>query len=72
MKDLPTTATGDDDIDRIVDALVADPTRADDIKCLLRGKIAAPDSVNVAFPAARYSAAVAQTDVDDMWDNVPI
>ena len=73
MTYLPTQNGGaDDDIDKIVDALVADPSRADDIKSLLRGKLAAPESVNVAYAAPSARAVPAQTDLDDMWDNVPI
>ncbi len=63
-----------DEVDDIVDALVADPTRASDVKALLKRKIAAPDIVHMVVPrAAESKAAVAEDDTeDDLWDNVPV
>ncbi len=63
-----------DEVDDIVDALVADPTRASDVKALLKRKIAAPDIVHMVAPrAAPAKAAGAEDDTeDDLWDNVPI
>jgi hypothetical protein len=60
----------DDDVDRIVDALVADPTRAEDLKSVLRSKLVAPDAVRVALPFRAVS--VASEEAEDMWDNVPV
>jgi hypothetical protein len=63
-----------DEVDEIVDALVADPTRANDVKAILRHKISAPDIVRMVAPKSRI-AKVAVTDEeadDDIWDNLPI
>lgn len=59
---------GRDDIDRIVDALLENPTRAGDIKALLRQKMTAPEVVRVAHAATGPSP----EDADDLWDNVPV
>ena len=63
-----------DDVDEIVDALVADPSRASDVKALLKRKIAAPDIVRMVVPrAANAKFAVADDDAeDDIWDNMPV
>ena len=69
LKDIMETNTSRDDIDRIVDALLENPTRAGDIKTLLRQKMEAPDVVSVARAVRRDPAG---DDVEDMWDNVPV
>ena len=59
-----------DDIDRIVAALIADPARADDMKALLRQKLSAshrPTEAGVDRGGAHDSR-----DVEDMWDNLPV
>lgn len=58
-----------DDIDRIVDALLANPANAGDIKTILRSKLGAPDIVHVVHAAPRTQDA---DDVEDFWDNVPV
>lgn len=60
-----------DDVDRIVSTLLADPTRADDMKRLLRKKLRAPDLVRVALPSRSRAGQISE-DVEDMWDNVPV
>ena len=64
------TARRTDDIDRIVAVLLNDPTRADDMKHLLRQKIKAPSAVRLAVP--RVSVRAMEEDVEDLWDNVPV
>ena len=63
-----------DEVDDIVDALVADPTRASDVKALLKSKIAAPDIIQMVAPRRPPAKAVVAEDdtEDDLWDNVPI
>lgn len=63
-----------DEVDEIVDALVADPTRANDVKAILRHKISAPDIVRMVAPKTGSArAAITEEDLDDdIWDNVPI
>ncbi len=63
-----------DEVDKIVDALVADPTRANDVKALLKRKIAAPDIVTMVIPRATPSKVAVSEDEseDDLWDNVPV
>lgn len=63
-------ATRPDDVDRIVAALIRDPSRADDIKDVLRQKLTAPDTVRVALPT-RYNRST-EDDLDELWDNVPV
>ena len=63
-----------DEVDQIVDALVADPSCASDVKMLLRRKIAAPDIVHMIAPRpAGVKAAITEGEAeDDMWDNMPV
>ncbi len=71
MKHLKTDhSAGSDDVDRIVAALIADPTRADDIKEMLRRKILAPDAVRVVLPFRPRQ--LVEDDADELWDNVPV
>ena len=74
MKKYEKQPHNQDEVDEIVDALVADPTRANDVKAILRHKISAPDIVRMVAPkTANVKAAVTDEDLDDdIWDNVPI
>ncbi|MEO1239499.1 MAG: hypothetical protein AAFW64_07545 [Pseudomonadota bacterium] len=72
MKDNAEPAQRSDDIDRIVDALLENPERVSDIKTLLRNKMIAPETVHVARPVAEPTPDADDTDLDDLWDNVPI
>ena len=72
LKDNVEPGNGRDDIDRIVDALLANPDQISDIKTLLRHKLSAPETVHVARPAAVPVPADLAEDVDDFWDNVPV
>ncbi len=63
-----------DEVDDIVDALVADPRCANDVKALLRRKIAAPDIVHMVaprVPSSKTSVSGEESD-DDVWDNMPV
>lgn len=60
-----------DDIDRIVDALLKYPERSSDLKALLRSKIAAPNSIHVARAVAQ-PAPTGEDDSEGFWDNVPV
>lgn len=55
-----------DDVDRLVDTLLAEPDRADDIKNLLRNRLGVERVVHLK--AVRSVS----EDLDDMWDNVPV
>ncbi len=59
------------DVDEIVEALVADPSCAEDVKALLKQKLAAPDVVRMIAPK-RQAPTAANDDAEDLWDNVPI
>ena len=74
MKDLPEHMNGRDDVDHLIDQLMADPSAAEQVKKILRHKIASPDVVAVApRPITPKETDVAvDEDVEDMWDNVPI
>ena len=67
-------ASDADDVDALVEALVAHPERADDVKALLRRKLAAPDVVRVLMPEKAITDTPKDIDdsEDDLWDNVPI
>lgn len=71
MKSTAAKSATTDDIDRIVDGLLADPSRADDVKGALRSRLAAGAATPVRTlekaPRTRPSH-----DEDDMWENVPI
>ena len=63
----------DADVDRIVDALLDDPSSARKAKALLTRKLEAPDVVRVAVQSRRNADEVAIEDADDdLWDNVPV
>ena len=63
----------DADVAALVDAVLADPSRAEDAKALLTRKLQAPGTVRVAVPktVAKRRLEVEDAD-DDMWDNVPV
>jgi len=63
----------DVDAAAIVDAVLADPSRAEDAKALLTRKLEAPDVVRIAVPKTSPKARLIRDDAeDDMWDNVPV
>ena len=76
MKDMPHAENERDDVDHLIDSLVANPSSAEDVKTLLRHKMAAPDVVTVAPSTLKRpceaTAVDEDEDVDDLWDNVPI
>ena len=63
-----------DDVDVIIDTLLAEPERAEDLKTMLRHKMAAPEvgAVAHAKPVAAPPEIDTQDDVEDLWDNVPV
>lgn len=68
-----------DDIDRIVDDLLSDPTRVDDIKGELRrrlvGGAAAMPALRAVSDEPAPPAAPVQSgaqDEDDFWENMPV
>lgn len=73
MKNLAVDTSDADYVDRLIDQVVADPERVDDVKKLLRYKMAAPEGLNVVEKPVRATAkTVIDEDADDLWDNVPI
>lgn len=60
----------DADVDAIVEAILADPSRAEDAKALLRYKMSAPDVVRLLAPKPRAQAF--EDSDEDLWDNVPV
>ena len=63
----------DVDVAAIVDAVLADPSRAEDAKALLTRKLEAPDVVRIAVPKTAAKVRLICEDAeDDMWDNVPV
>lgn len=59
-----------DEVDRLVDSLLTNPDRVDDIKSQIRRRIMASRVVPLSSvpPSVRASS----EDEDDMWDNVPV
>ncbi len=76
MKDLPHPEGERDDVDQLIDTLIANPGSAEDVKTLLRHKMAAPDVVSLAPSTLKKrcetAAADNDDDADDLWDNVPV
>ena len=67
------TAAYDADVASIVDAVLADPSRADDAKALLTRKLKEPNVVPLFVAgAASYSKTNSDDYDDDLWDNVPV
>ena len=73
MNDLAINTADADYVDRLIDQVVADPERVDDVKKLLRHKMAAPEGLNLVEKAQPTTPVVdVEDDVEDLWDNVPI
>lgn len=70
MTQLMRQAFCGDELDRIVETLLAHPERASELKSLLRHRIENPSVVQFSPVAAPLPAPV--EDADDMWDNVPV
>jgi hypothetical protein len=64
-----------DEIDRMVDDLLADPTRVDDIKGELRrrlvGGVPAPKTLHAVSDVPAPPSRVPPDD-DDLWENMPV
>lgn len=56
----------------MIEALVSDPSRAEDIKALLKRKIAAPAPAGAVPPGRAQVLAFGDEGEDDPWDNVPV
>ncbi len=62
-----------DDVDALVDTLVRDPSKADDVKAVLKSRILKPQPVNLkSEPAVAKANFEDDQDDDDLWDNVPV
>ncbi|KAF0675013.1 hypothetical protein [Profundibacterium mesophilum] len=58
-----------DDIDRLVDSIARDPSRAEAVKLALRACLPSPPGrpVRVSPPVRDIDA-----ELEEMWDNVPV
>lgn len=74
MNTIVEPKTARDDIDRIVDELVANPDRAGDLKKMLRHKIQEPQKISVLRAGQKepQQSGPAATEQDDFWDNFPV
>jgi hypothetical protein len=78
MKSTTAKVPTREEIDSIVDGLLADPSRADDVKGALRARFSsvAPDAVlahiRAVDPVMPVRSPAATTDDDDLWENVPV
>ena len=73
MNDLAVNTLDAEYVDRLIDQVIADPERVDDVKKLLRYKMATPDGPNlVQKHGAPAPSLVDDDDLEDLWDNVPI
>lgn len=70
MKDLTGNMLDTDYVERLIDQVVADPTRVDDVKTLLRHKMTGSEPLSVV--SSEVPEAYSAMDVDDLWDNVPV
>jgi plasmid stabilization system protein ParE len=66
MKQMRTSPSARDEVDRIVDELLDDPSRAEDMKQRLRRHLGA------ASGTLRRPAAAAPAEPDDLWENLPV
>lgn len=57
-----------DEIDVIVDDILARPDRAEELKRLLRDRLGQPANVQ----KARFRVVASNSDPDSLWDNVPV
>ncbi|MDW4549955.1 hypothetical protein R5H32_11375 [Defluviimonas sp. D31] len=57
-----------DEIDLIVDDILAKPERAEELKRLLRDRLGAPAEIR----QSRLRVVVSNDDPDSLWDNMPI
>lgn len=67
MKDFATRE--DIDIDELLETVIADPSRADEVKTLLRRRLSPRPSLALVDPAA---VAEDGPDPDEYWDNMPV
>jgi hypothetical protein len=78
MKSITVKAPARDEIDSIVDGLLADPSRVDDVKGVLRRRFAlvAPHAALVQMRQVERATparnAALSSDDDDLWENVPV
>lgn len=73
MTDLAINTSDVEYVDRLIDQVVADPDRVEDVKKLLHHKMAAPEGLNVVPERSAPTSSLADDDdVEDLWDNVPI
>ncbi len=70
MKDLTEGPAQLDYVDRLIDQVVADPARGDDVKTLLKHRMTEPESLSVV--RAKSESLPLDDDVEDLWDNVPV
>jgi hypothetical protein len=70
MKDLVDISDGPDAIDHLVELLLKDPSRADQIKSAFRETLAdeSPSEITTLHVTRRE----AEVDADEFWDNFPI
>ncbi len=62
-----------DDVDALVDTLIRDPSKADDIKAVLKKRISRPQLIDItAEESVLPSSSDDDDDEGDMWDNVPV
>jgi hypothetical protein len=57
-----------DDIDMIVDDILARPERAEELKRILRDRLGTPANSR----KAQFKVVVSNDDPDSLWDNVPV
>ena len=57
-------------VDRLIDQVVADPARGDDVKTLLKHKMS--DAEAFALVEKQSQSVHGDDDVEDLWDNVPV
>ncbi|WP_413720082.1 hypothetical protein [Silicimonas sp. MF1-12-2] len=70
MTQLMRQAKWEDEMDRIVETLIAHPERAPELKALLRARFENPSVVRIS--PVRVVPVPQPDEADDMWDNVPV
>ena len=65
-------ANNGDEVDTLIEALIKDPSKAEDIKAALRNRVKKPQVVALEKASAPKRDDINDEDTSDMWDNVPV
>lgn len=61
-----------DDVDTLVDEVLSDPSKADDVKAALKRRVFGPQIVDFRVKLTRRASDGDEDAESDLWDNVPV